>query len=489
MRTVLVLIGLLIVLAAGSIWSYEAAMWDTTPPSIHFGSGGAEGSSDLDSQGVVAVAAGDPGGIAELRLTLIQGGKEEILARSEFNPAKPSERIELNLSQHFASAKEGQAVLKVTAVDASFWRNSAESTQVITVDRSRPVVTVRSLQHRAAQGGTEFVIYEAHDSKLAAHGVRVGAQFFPGQPLAATAAPGAVVPEGLFGALFAFPLGSNEKPVLIARDESGNETQVTMSFPVDSKRQRPVDIKLSESFIDSKVRPLSDRYVEFVRNKGEAPPVIPESPIGVFRTVNEGFRHALDARLAEIMEQPATPRVWSDVFIKPMPSATTSTLGELRSYSLNGVDAGKSVHNGLDLASVAGAAVRAANNGKVVLAEDFGIYGNAAVLDHGMGLFSLYGHLSSLSCAVGDMIASGAEIGRTGQTGLAGGDHLHFEFRLRKIPVDPVEWWDAKWIKDNIDGKIAELTAPAPDAGETEAPAVKPGGAQRTAPAKAKKKR
>jgi murein DD-endopeptidase MepM/ murein hydrolase activator NlpD len=111
-------------------------------------------------------------------------------------------------------------------------------------------------------------------------------------------------------------------------------------------------------------------------------------------------------------------------------------------------------HLGIDQATVRRDRVEAGNDGVVLLARYFGIYGNAVVIDHGYGLMSLYGHLSSLDVAEGQAVERGQAIGRTGDTGLAGGDHLHFTMLLGGLPVDPREWWDAHWIHDRLQLKL-----------------------------------
>ena len=99
----------------------------------------------------------------------------------------------------------------------------------------------------------------------------------------------------------------------------------------------------------------------------------------------------------------------------------------------------------------------AANSGTVVLARYFGIYGNAVVVDHGYGLMSLYGHLSTLEVVPGQTVERGQTLGRTGETGLAGGDHLHFTMLLHGLAVNPVEWWDPHWLEDRIFRKLSEV--------------------------------
>ena len=83
-------------------------------------------------------------------------------------------------------------------------------------------------------------------------------------------------------------------------------------------------------------------------------------------------------------------------------------------------------------------AIPASNDGKVVWASDLGIYGNCVVVDHGYGLQSIYGHMSQIGVKVGDMVKSGQTLGRSGSTGLAGGDHLHFSMQLDGVQVNPV---------------------------------------------------
>jgi murein DD-endopeptidase MepM/ murein hydrolase activator NlpD len=116
------------------------------------------------------------------------------------------------------------------------------------------------------------------------------------------------------------------------------------------------------------------------------------------------------------------------------------------------------VHLGFDLAKVANSPVVAANKGKVLYAGPLGIYGNCVIIDHGMGVQSLYAHLSSIGVQVGQEVAKEQELGRSGQTGLAGGDHLHFTMLVNGQMVNPVEWWDQHWIQDRIIRKLKEAS-------------------------------
>jgi murein DD-endopeptidase MepM/ murein hydrolase activator NlpD len=97
----------------------------------------------------------------------------------------------------------------------------------------------------------------------------------------------------------------------------------------------------------------------------------------------------------------------------------------------------------------------AANGGQVVFAGDLGALGKTVVLDHGFGLVTVYGHLSEISAPLGSLVAKNQPIGRTGSTGFATSEEVHFEVRLHGVPVNPTEWWDERWVADHIDNKVA----------------------------------
>ena len=144
------------------------------------------------------------------------------------------------------------------------------------------------------------------------------------------------------------------------------------------------------------------------------------------------------------------------------------------------------MHLGFDLASTKLAPVPAANKGTVAFAGPLTIYGNAVVLDHGWGLMTLYGHLSTIGVKVGDAVDKEGELGRSGDTGLAVGDHLHYEVLVNGTSVTPVEFWDAKWIRDRFNGplKAAGLTLIAGVGESSDAAAARPVSARQRARAR-----
>jgi murein DD-endopeptidase MepM/ murein hydrolase activator NlpD len=171
--------------------------------------------------------------------------------------------------------------------------------------------------------------------------------------------------------------------------------------------------------------------------------------------INSELRAKNAQELVELAESSQTKFLWDRPF-QPMPNAQVmSKFADRRTYYYEGQEIDQQDHLGFDLASVRHAPLPAANSGVVVLARYFGIYGNAVVLDHGFGLMSLYGHLSSIEVEEGQTVERGQSVGRSGETGLAGGDHLHFTMLLHGMAVNPIEWWDGGWIRDRLQRKLS----------------------------------
>ncbi|TMA41037.1 MAG: M23 family metallopeptidase, partial [Deltaproteobacteria bacterium] len=169
------------------------------------------------------------------------------------------------------------------------------------------------------------------------------------------------------------------------------------------------------------------------------------------------LRVATEKRVRELCRESTAEPLWEGAFLRLPGSDPLSGFADRRTYMYHGQAIDHQTHLGFNLASVRGSSVPAGNTGRVVFAGPLGIYGNAVILDHGLGLFSLYGHLSEMAVAAGTTIHRGDVVGKTGDTGLAGGDHLHFSVMIHGVHVDPVEWWDAHWIHDHVESRLAAL--------------------------------
>jgi murein DD-endopeptidase MepM/ murein hydrolase activator NlpD len=146
---------------------------------------------------------------------------------------------------------------------------------------------------------------------------------------------------------------------------------------------------------------------------------------------------------------------WQGAFAQLDNSKVTSVFAERRSYFVDGTQVSEATHYGYDLAATANTPITASNAGRVLYAAPLGIYGNCVLIDHGMGITSLYGHLSRIDVHEGDSVTKGQTLGLSGQTGLAGGDHLHFAILVGDTYVDPVEWWDPKWVATHVEAQLA----------------------------------
>lgn len=128
-----------------------------------------------------------------------------------------------------------------------------------------------------------------------------------------------------------------------------------------------------------------------------------------------------------------TPRRWDGPFLSPVNEDPAGNFGARSVF--NGQ--ARSPHAGVDFGSPEGTPVRAPNAGRIVLAGDLFFTGNTVVVDHGLGLYSLFAHLSRIDVGHGQAIEAGETVGLVGATGRATGPHLHWAVRLGGARVDP----------------------------------------------------
>jgi murein DD-endopeptidase MepM/ murein hydrolase activator NlpD len=402
-------------------------------------------------------------GPRDVRVTISQSGQEkEVLARAfpsgGFFGSKGSvfTKVEIPfvLDAKALGLNEGKATLVVTAHDRS-WRNRfqgrvATLTQEVVLDLVPLQIAFVSVNHLLHAGGTGLIIYRLNKDPKES-GVMTGGYLYRGYPH----------PQGLQGeyvALFPLPQeASGSTPVeLVARPAIGTERRQPLSLKVKPRRWRQDKVNLSEDFLR--------------RVAAGFPGSNPGDPLAAFLEVNRETRRANHERVRQVCAQSQPQPQWSGAFLrflgKPM-----ARFGDRRTYVYQGRQVDQQVHLGEDLASLEHSPVSAANNGLVALAESLGIYGQTVILDHGLGVFSMYSHLSQIEVKAGDPVKKGATLGRTGATGLAGGDHLHFSMIIQGEFVDPLEWWDAHWLKDQVEGQWKQAGSQPPPAKAAASPA------------------
>jgi murein DD-endopeptidase MepM/ murein hydrolase activator NlpD len=348
--------------------------------------------------------------------------------------------------------KSGPARIVVTASRPVLrgWRTlESTASHDVQVRLERPQVSIVSTKHYVNLGGSEMVVYRATPADVTS-GVLVGTIEYPGYPAAgASTVEGAALNDpALRIAFFALRYDQDlNTPIrLFARDEAGNSARADFDHTTFPKPFKNSKIPLDDRFLDRVVPAILEGTTD-VKPEGDN--------LAKFLVVNGELRRKNAEKIASFAAQSAPEILWRGTVFHPFTNnAVESAFADKRTYIYKGKEVDQQIHLGFDLASFTGMKIQAANRGKVLLAEELGIYGNCVILDHGMGVQSLYGHLSSISVKPGDVVEKEQELGRSGMTGLAGGDHLHFTMLVNGHMVNPVEWWDQHWIQDRILRKL-----------------------------------
>jgi len=246
---------------------------------------------------------------------------------------------------------------------------------------------------------------------------------------------------------FAYPfdLSSDQGLSVVAEDEAGNSKIIDVPYKLKDIRYRKSNVDVSEKFIEGKMSPLLDR------DHSEA-----EDLKNVFLKVNRDLRKENNEQIREIGGKSSAQIIWNGAFHQLSNSKVESNFADDRTYYYENQPIDQQYHLGYDLAVTKRYPVEVANDGVVIFVGDLGIYGNTIIVDHGRGITTLYGHLSTTDVNEGDRVKKKQIRAGTGQTGLAAGDHLHYGVYINGIPVRPIEWWDDKWINDNIINKIRQ---------------------------------
>jgi murein DD-endopeptidase MepM/ murein hydrolase activator NlpD len=404
----------LILLVGGGIATWIRA--EGTPPALELPEALVVGRTG----GTLALAASDAeSGLRSLDVR-IQHAEGEIPLLAESFPgnlisggARSEHDARIPLQPDALAAIRGEAQLIATSRDWS-WRQLFSGNETVTqvpftLDLEPPRVTVSTGLTYVRQGGSGAVAYRVSEPTLV-DGVQVGERLYRGYPL-----PGGIAGERI--ALFAVPAElDNAVPRVIARDAAVN---------------------LPQSFLTRVVPRLAGDGSE-----GDL--------AALFHEVNTRLRAENEARIRELLADSAQTPYFEGALTQLRNSQVTSRFAEQRTYLVDGRSISSATHYGYDLAATAAAPITAAGPGRVAFAGELGIYGNCVLVDHGLGLASLYGHLSRLDVKEGDPVRQGDTLGLSGATGLAGGDHLHFAVLVGESYVDPLEWWDEKWVQSHV---------------------------------------
>ncbi len=427
-------------LMGAGVYLYNSAMFERDVPKITL-------LNDQYWNGRVPlkIEISDDSGIMEYKVTLQSGNKERVLAEESLMAPIKLKSLELKVPSR-SVAKSGNITVTIEARDASKWNflagNRAVSTTVLQIDSLRPKINIISNSYKIIKGGSALVVFSAKDENL--KDLYIETSFnkrFKAKPF---------YREDHYIALIAWPVGATSfRASVIATDLAGNSVKTYIPLYLKERSYKVSKIRLSDSFLNDTVSDLAEQF-------GADPD---SGVIEKFKFVNEDIRKQNEDLIRSITSKVSDSQIDSFTqkpFYPLKNGKVIASFGDHRLYYYKGKKISESYHLGLDLASVKMAKILVQNSAEVVFASENGIYGNMPILSHDLGLYTLYGHCSSVNVSDGDLVGDGEQIANTGVTGYAMGDHVHFGVLVQGVEVRPEEWMDKQWIRLNITDVIKE---------------------------------
>ena len=436
----MILAGIIVVAAVG--WWLSLSLLEWEKPVIAL----SQAVDSIGLQKVVDIRFTDPkSGLRHVSAAIIQDNKKTPVFALDFKDKSVKEKvIKAEINPRDLKLHDGDAVFEVTAIDHSFLKNTATLSYKTRIDMVPPQLSMLSDAHNINPGGTCLTVYRLNKDVVMT-GVQVDTDFYKGYPVSLDGKPCYVV---------YFPIPENvqksTRMSIIAEDKGGNKAIASIPFYIRNvKPFRSDSVNLGDGFLDQKM-PEFQQHESKLRGK---------TPLETFVYVNEKMRIENFAMIQDICKKSEPKQLWEGVFLRMKNGAPMALFGDKRTYVYKKNAIGNSVHMGVDLASTQNAPVEAGNNGIVVYTGYLGIYGNTVIIDHGLGIFTHYSHMNSIKVKPGQKVARGEVLGNTGMSGFAGGDHLHYGMLVASKFVNPIEWWDPHWIKDNVNKKL-NITVP-----------------------------
>jgi murein DD-endopeptidase MepM/ murein hydrolase activator NlpD len=428
-----ILLGLIIV---GAVFIYTSPMFERSAPAI-----------DIDNNGYwnlkksIMVAMTDDSGVKSYKITMKTSEDETVLVHEQLINPEKSLNIEVKPPRTAYRLKDTEITLIVEANDASRWNllngNSIVKKYKLYIDKKRPQSSIIANSYKITKGGSALVIFKVTDENLKEIYIETQSdKKFKPQPF---------YKEGYYISLLAWPIkDENFKATVVSKDHAGNISKTYIPLYLQQKNYKVSNIKLTDTFLKGKIAQLAQ---EFEETYGI------ENSIEQFKIINEDVRMKNEKLIHELSS--VVPEEMINNFkinkMYPLKNAqVVASFGDHRKYSYNDKDISESYHLGLDLASNAMASIIPKNGGKVVYADYNGLYGHMPMIHHGLGLYTIYGHCSSVKVSADESVSANTDIANTGNSGYAMGDHLHFGVLVQGVEVRPAEWMDNQWIKLNI---------------------------------------
>ncbi len=435
----------LALLAGGGYYLYNTPMFERIAPSI-----------TLDTNGYwnlkkpLKLNIEDSSGIKAYKVVFKSASTEKTLYSEVPMTLSSSINILVEPPRSSYALKDKNVKIIVFAQDSSKWNflsgNSVIKEFELKIDKRKPELVTIAHSYKIKKGGSAVVIFKAGDENLKEIYIETnfGKKFIP-QPF---------YKDGYFISLLAWPVRQEAfRATIVARDYAGNTSKSYVPLYLKQKDYKISRIKISDRFLNGKIAELADVFMETQGIDGS---------LEQFKIINEEVRAKNEKLIHEVTSKVSAGMISTFNMKKMHPlkgAVVVATFGDHRKYLYKRRFLSESYHLGLDLASTAQAPIRPQNSGDVVFSDFNGLYGNMPIIHHGLGLYTLYGHCSSVSANEGDFINAKQTIARTGKSGYAMGDHLHFGVLVQGIEVRPAEWMDQTWIDLNIKKIINDAKA------------------------------
>jgi len=423
-------------LVAGAGFVYTSDMFEREQPSVVVESNGY-----WNLKKPLNISIDDASGLGSYKVTLKTSTDEIVVVDENFISPERDVKLKIKAPRSVYALKEKTVTLIVESTDTSKWNflkgNSVRAKYKLRIDKRRPRLNIVSHSYKISKGGSAVVIFKASDENMdeiyieSNNDKKFKVQEF--------------YKDGYYISLLAWPLiDDNFKATVIAKDFAGNIAKAYIPLYLKEKNYRVSNIKLSDRFLKGKIADLAE---EFVETQGI------DNSLEQFRIINEDVRAKNEKLIHELSSKVSDARI-SDFKINrmyPLRNAqVVAHFGDHRKYFYDGNYISESYHLGLDLASNSMAKIKPQNSGKIVYADFNGLYGHMPMIDHGLGLYTIYGHCSSIKVNSDEPFRAKTVIANTGKSGYAMGDHLHFGVLVQGIEVRPQEWMDKDWIRINI---------------------------------------
>lgn len=434
---------IIVAILASIVYLYNSVMFEQNKPEILV--------SDTvfwNLKSPIPIQVKDDSGVKFVRITLSDGNNTVVLANEIF--ATPQKLISLEASYPKTAFfdKKSKLNMQIQTTDSSLWNffmgNENVKNISLKIDTKKPNLYILTNSYSIVKGGSASVVFNAEDENLQELYIKTSSgEIYKPTPF---------YKKNFYISLVSWKYNAKDfQAHIVAVDKAGNISKERIKFYLLNKKYKTSTIGVTDKFINGKINDLANIYTPEDAEK--------MNKLEKFKFINETLRQDNEKKIKKVTSHVPNNLI-SNFHLFPFyplkNAAAVASFGDHRYYKYGQTQVSESYHLGIDLASTAQANIVTSNDGVVVFAEDNGIYGNNLIISHGAGVYSLYGHCSSFNVSVGDKVKRGDVVAKTGVSGLALGDHLHFGILVQGIEVRPEEWMDPKWFIDNITNVVKD---------------------------------